>query len=168
MSLKKDRVSVSARDDHLEDYEYMKHTTNLFIALEDTYPHPTETKAFESLFRAVFHRGDPETRYRREDIEEFIMLLFKYLDTPRVDVNMNDYTSVIAHDIPFPYSEEFPFDRKKFLNHRSKQLTLWRQGKFRKTVDGDYKCGNVYFHKYYKYPHSNEKEARELTLKSVA
>lgn len=165
MSLKKDRVSVSARDDHLEDYEYMKHTTNLFIALEDTYPHLTETKAFESLFRAVFHRGDPETRYRREDIEEFIMMLFKYLDTPRVDVN--DYTSAVVHDIPFPYSDDFPFDRKQFLKHRNKQLALWRQGKFRKTVDGDYKCGNVYFHKYYKYPRHNEKEARELTLKSI-
>jgi hypothetical protein len=152
MSLKKD----------LEDYEYMKHTTNLFIALEDTYPHLTETKAFESLFRAVFHRGDPETRYHRDDIDEFIMMLFKYLDTPHATD-----ASTSVHDIPFPYSDDFPFDRKQFLKHRNKQLKMWQQGKFRKTIDGDYKCGNVYFHKYYKYPHYNEKEARELTLKSI-
>lgn len=123
--------------------------------LKDTYPHLLNSTAFVSLFTS---------KHSHEIKKEFAQKLIKYLDTPKIA-----NTTKTFHTIKFPYSTEIPDfvttekNKKDFVKHVNRQLAIWKEGKFRKTIDGDYKCGNMYFHKYHKYPYYSESEAIELT-----
>lgn len=129
--------------------------------LAETYPHVV---AASSLVKSLLRCEAPN-----ESFCELASQLFKHYDTPKVDGG-NDFSQCIPK---FPYSDEIPFflftakDKSDFIRHRNMQVKLWNEGKFRSTIDGCFKCGNMYYHKYHKYWRYDENDAREMTIREL-